>query len=74
MWDYKHAYIFINGVSYGWGIGDAVLCDRAFSVVPAHGERIGGGVIHAKVPWPTAGHWAGGKKMNFVLFFSHMTK
>lgn len=54
--DYKHAYIFLNGVSYGWGIGDAVLCDGAFSVVPAHGERAGGGVIHAKVPWSAAGH------------------
>lgn len=72
MWDYKHAYIFINGVSDGWGIGDAVLCDGAFSVVPAHGERTGGGVIHTKVPWSTAGHWAREKKNELcVIFFTH---
>lgn len=43
---FQHAYIFLNGVSSGWCVGDAVLRDRAFSRFPADTEGAGGGVIY----------------------------
>lgn len=71
MWNHKHAYIFLNGVSYGLGIGDAVLHDGAFSMFPAHRESTGGGVIYTHVPWATTGHWAR-KKKALVLYSLHI--
>lgn len=50
------AYIFLDGVSCGLGIGDAVLHDGTFSVFPANRESTRGGVIHAHVSWATTGH------------------
>lgn len=52
------AYIFLDGISCGLGIGDAVLHDGTFSMFPANRESTGGGVIHAHVSWATTGHWA----------------
>lgn len=51
-----YAYIFLDGVSCGLGIGDAVLHDRTFSMFPAHRESCGGGVIHTHVPRTTTGN------------------
>lgn len=67
MWNYKHAYKFLDGVSCGLGIGDAVLRDRTFGMFPAHRESTGGGVIYTHVPWATAGHWAKKREKAFVV-------
>lgn len=50
------AYIFLNGVSCGLGIGDAVLHDGTFSMFPANRESTRGGVINTHVSWATTGH------------------
>lgn len=53
----ERAYVLLDGVSCGWGVGDAVLGDGAFSGFPPDGERAGGGVIHLQVPRSTTWHW-----------------
>lgn len=63
MMNSKPAYIFLNGVSCGLGIGDAVLHDGTLGVFPAHRQSSGGGVVHTHVPRATAGHWVRRKKV-----------
>lgn len=56
LWNYRHPYVFLDGVSSGLGIGDAVLRDGTVGMFPAHRQSAGGGVVYTHVPRTTAGH------------------
>ena len=50
------AYIFLNGVSCGLGVGDAILYDGSQSMFPVHSESAGGWIVYLDVPWATTGY------------------
>lgn len=68
LWICQHAYIFLNGVSGSWSVGDAVLCDRAYSRFPADSEGARCRVIYLQVPWSTTWHWGCKKTYNVNIF------
>lgn len=49
-------YELSDGVSAHGGVADPVLPDRTLCMVPADGERVGGGVEHAHVSGASARH------------------
>lgn len=53
---FNTTYKFLDGISSGGCVANAILQHRTFCVLPGHGQRAGGRIIHPQVPGAAAGH------------------